>query len=316
MLGGLFGQPQLKAQIEALEKELADLKAKHAELETETERLRERAEREKNQRREAVAARQESQEEANRLKERITQLEGELERAREQEPAGHKVEYRHRERLSQRKLETVLERLSSYRTAREGALTATVHDEIPKEVTQVLGERAVLAQDAAPCLLVADDMGILSLALRPPVLAKMDPVWDDRFNLEPEWFQPTCRFALVLARANLFAAGIYQEREQLEFKGFQPKVGRRHSKGGFSQGRFERIREEQIADHVKHCRETLQEFLGDVQRLYLVGQREIIDALAKDHEPEASASVDATGAPRPALDEAFEAFWTTEMRVL
>lgn len=316
MLDGLFGRPQLKARVEELEAELAALQAKLTELETEAERLRERSEREKSQRREAVAARQQAQEQANKLKERITQLEGDLERAQDQTPQENDVGYRRRERLSERRLAAVQQRLGSFRTGREGALTATVHDTIPQEVTDVLGERTVLVQDAAPCLVLADDAGIISLALRPPLVPKMDPVWDEQFLLEPEWFEPTGRFAMVLVRANLFAAGIYEGREQLSFKGFQPKVDRRHSKGGFSQGRFERIREEQIADHVRRCREILQDFLGDVQQLYLVGQREIIDALAKDREPEATMNVDATGAPRQALDEAFQSFWTTELRVL
>lgn len=292
------------------------LESQIAELEKEAERKSKEAQRDKEKRREAVTARQDAQEEANRLKDRITQLESDLNRLRESDSEGHDVAYRRRETLSDRRLAALLERLRSLHAPPEGALTATVQDEVPRVVSDLLGDRSVLVADAAPCIVVADDSGIVSLALCPPVLPTIEPTWSDRFTLDPQWFEPEGRFVLVFMRANLFAAGIYEGREQISFKGFQPKVGRRHSKGGFSQGRFERIREEQIADHVKRCREALKEFMGDERRLYLVGQREMIDALADDFHPEATATVDATGAPREALEDAFQTFWTTELRVL
>lgn len=312
----MLGRAQLKQRIEALETEVAELREQRAELEKEAERLRERAQRDQAKRREAVTARQDAQEQTNRLQERIAQLEGELERLGDRDPDERDVSYRHRERLSERRLAVVLDRLRSLRAGPEGALTAAVHDEVPPEVAEVLGPRAVLAKDAAPCIVVADDAGLVSVALRPPLPPALEPTWGERFILDPEWFEPNGRFLLALVRSDLFAAGVYDAHEQVTFKGFTHRVGRHHTKGGFSQGRFERGRDERIADHFKSCREALAQLRGEAKKIYLVGQREALEAMARDFEPDASVSVDATGAPREALEDAFRSFWTTELRVL
>jgi len=286
----------------------ADLKAEIERLEEENERLRRRYEAESDRRAEATTARQEAERRINRLEDRIAGLEGELERSDEELD----LEYRRRERLRGRRLSAVLDRLESFRADGEGALTATVRGTPPDPVAETLDERAALAADAAPCLVCLDDAGLVSAALSPPLVPDVAPTWDDRFRLEREWFLPTGRYVLALVRADLFALGVYEGERRREFRGFESDVKGDHSKGGFSQARFERIRDEQIDDHLDRVREALAEHADE--RLYLVGQREAVDAVAGDAD--ATAAVDATGTPEPALEDAFRSFWTTELRVI
>ncbi|MFU8870153.1 Vms1/Ankzf1 family peptidyl-tRNA hydrolase, partial [Natronococcus sp.] len=243
--------------------------------------------------------------------------EGELERV-EADDGGPTV--RRRVDLRGARLEDVLERLRSLRTAPEGALTASLEDELPgavrEDLEDVLGERVALLEDAAPCLCCVDDAGLVSVALDSPVGPDLEPTWNDRFDLEREWFLPTGRHALALVRADLFALGTYKDDERVDYRGFESDVKGNHSKGGFSQARFERIRDDQIDDHLERCREVLAD--RDVERLYVVGQRGVVDALVEEGglEPAATAAVDATGDPKPALEDAYRSFWTTTLTVI
>ena len=316
----------------------AELKDRIDELEDEVERLENRYEAEAERRAEASTARQEAEEQVNRLEDRIAQLEGELDRVGEDETG---LEFRRREELRGGRLEAILDRLRSVRTDAEGALTAVLEDGDDVRdglggdlagLEDVLDDRVALLEDAAPCLCCVDDAGLVSVALEPPVLpadGDLDSGWDDRFHLEREWFLPAGRYALALVRTDLFALGIYEGDERVDYRGFESDVKGSHSKGGFSQARFERIRNEQIDDHLDRCRDALAERVGataggtgdgaePIDRLFLVGQRGVVDALVdeSDLEPDATAAVDATGDPKPALEDARHSFWTTELVVL
>jgi peptide subunit release factor 1 (eRF1) len=125
--------------------------------------------------------------------------------------------------------------------------------------------------------------------------------------VDPEWFLPQGRFAFALVRSDLFALGVYDGRERISLEGFTSDVKADHSKGGFSQKRFERIRDGQIRDHLDRCHETLAG--ADAPRRYVVGE----GTLLGEFDADATATVDATGEPEEALDRAFRDFWTTRL---
>jgi len=280
-----------------------------SELETareEKERLQERLAGEERRRAEAVTARQEAQQEVNELEDRIAQLEGTVERLRDDET---ELAYRDTRRLGRRETRKVVDRLRSVAAPPDAALTAVVDDHTPQAVRETFGGRSALVDRAAPCVAVADDHGIVSAALRPPVLPEPGVTWDSGFAIDPEQFLPTGRFALALVRSDLFALGVYQGEERVSFEGFESQVKGDHSKGGFSQDRFERRRDEQIDDHIDAAEAALAEV--DVDRLFLTGDRGAIDVLEVDAT--ATAAVDASGKPEAALDDAFEDFWTTTL---
>ncbi|ELZ06244.1 hypothetical protein C482_00440 [Natrialba chahannaoensis JCM 10990] len=353
MLDELLGRASLKERIDELEEERDNLEARY---EAESER-----------RADAATARQEAEAEVNRLEDRIAQLEGELERLEDDDAATTGLEYTRQETLRGGRLEEVLDRLESVRTEPEGALTAVVSGEddlrstgqrerhgpqFDSDLAAVLGERTVLVDEAAPCLLCVDDAGLVSVVLEPPVLpaefgsgaggrnstrnsnsnnnanastsaattGDFESGWRDHFALEREWFLPTGRSVLALVRTDLFAVGIYDGDERVAYRGFESEVKGSHSKGGFSQARFERIRDGQIDDHLDDCRDALADILADEPnaRLFLTGQRGVIETLAEESqfEPDATAAVDATGDPKDALEDAYGSFWTTELSML
>ncbi|PSP36642.1 hypothetical protein BRC63_08125 [Halobacteriales archaeon QH_10_70_21] len=288
MLDDLLGRTELKERI--------------AELEAERERLQAQLDAERERRSDAARARQDAEERVNRLEDRIADLEGQLEHTDKTAD----LSFRHRETARGRRLEAILSRLETVGGDPESVLTAYV-DGVPDEVRDLLGDRAALVSRAAPCLVCADDAGLLAAALRPPIEPAPFIEWSDGPELDRAWLQPTGRYALALVRSDTFAVGVYEGDERVGFEGFTSDVKSDHSKGGFSQARFERLRDEQIAAHVERCEDALAEV--DADRLYVTGDRRLVE----EFDADATAAVDATGDPEAALDDAYDDFWTVRI---
>ena len=283
----------------------ASLKDELADLREERDRLQAQLDAEQERRRTAVRDRQEAEERVNRLEDRIADLEGQL--GGDDDEAARS--FRGRDRVRGERLEEILGRLRSVRTIEEGALTVAVGNRLPADVRAPFEPVAALVDRAAPCLAVTDDAGVVTVALEPPLLPEPFVGWGDRFRLEDEWFLPRGSFALALVRSDVFAYGAYEGDERVDFEGFESDVKSAHSKGGFSQGRFERRRDEQIDSHLNRVQAILDE--RNPQRLILVGERTVLDDFEADTV--ATVPVDATGEPEAALDDAFRSFWTTTL---
>ncbi|WP_135823871.1 Vms1/Ankzf1 family peptidyl-tRNA hydrolase [Halorussus ruber] len=288
----------------------AELKDRIADLEEEKRHLERQLEAEEERRAEAATARQEAEQRVNRLEDRIAELEDRVERTESDEAD---LEFRGVETVRGDRLAELLSRLDSVETDPEGALTAMVPDDagLPAEVESAFGDHATLVSRARPCLAVTDDAGLVSAALAPPVEPDPFARWADGFDLDREWFLPTGEFALALVRSDVFALGVYDETERVSFEGFESDVNSDHSKGGFSQGRFERRRDAQIDEHLEKCEETIEEMVGEdgPDRLFVVGQRTLLGEF--EERAEVTSAVDATGEPKEALDDAFREFWAT-----
>jgi peptide subunit release factor 1 (eRF1) len=291
MLDDLLGRTDLKEQVAALEGE--------------RDALQDRLAAEQDRRADAVRARQEAQERANRLDDRIADLEGKVDAG----TTAVDLSFRHRETVRGGRRDAVLARIESVEAEPETVLTAVVHDDVPVDVSELLGDRAALLDRAAPCVVCADDAGLLAVALRPPITPDRCIEWSDRPVLDRAWFRPTGRYALALVRSDVFAVGVYEAGERVDFEGFTSDVKGDHSKGGFSQARFERLRDEQIAGHVDRCRESLADV--DAGRLYVTGDRRLVGEFEADADE--TAAVDATGDPEAALADAHDDFWTVRL---
>ncbi len=289
MLDDLLGRTELKERIEDLTEQRDSLEAR---FEAESER-----------RADAVSAKQAAEERINRLEDRIADLEGQLETEADDPGIG----FRREETLRPQRVDSVLSRLNSYTGDPESVLTAYVDGSIPDELRELLGDRATLVSRASPCLVCTDDAGMLAVALRPPIAPDPFHEWAATPTVERSWFRPTGRFALALVRSDTFAVGVYEDDERVSVEGFESDVKSDHSKGGFSQSRFERIRDDQIDAHVEKCHAALDGL--EVDRLYVVGDRRLIG----EFDADVSAAVDATGKPKAALSDAIDDFWSVRL---
>jgi peptide subunit release factor 1 (eRF1) len=297
MLDDLLGRTELKARIESLEEEKTHLERQ---LEAEQER-----------RADAVTERQEAERRVNRLEDRITELEDRVERLRSE---GSEATFGREQSVRGHRLEEVLSRLESIETGPEGLLTAYVRDghDLPAAVREGFGDRSPLVSRAAPCLAVTDDAGLVGACLSVPVPPAPFAEWGDRARIDRSWFRPSGSYTLALVRSDLFAMGTYEEGDRTAFHGFDSDLTSQHSKGGFSQARFERLRDEEIADHLDRCRVALEE--RETDRLYLVGERSVLGRLSAGAD--VVTTVDATGDPEAALRDAHGKFWSVQVRTL
>jgi len=297
MLDDLLGKTELK-------EEIATLKEENSHLES-------RLEKESQRRKSAVTERQEAQRRANKLEDRIEQLEDRVKRLQSDDPG---LRFSREIALRGTRLTEVLNRIESFETEPEGALTTYVGDgtNLPRELRESLGERAALVSRAAPCLALTDDAGVLSVCIRPPVTPDSFVEWGSQFTLDRNWLEPRGEYTLALVRSDLFAMGTYDGTDRTAFHGFDSQLKSQHSKGGFSQARFERLRDEQIDDHLKRCQAALAE--RETDRLYVVGERSVLGEFMA--MADGTATVDATGKPEPALADAWRDFWTTRLYVL
>lgn len=283
MIDELLGRAELKDRIEALREERDSFEAQ---LEAEQER-----------RAEAASERQAAERRVNRLEDRVTELEDRVERAESAADDDRSESFARVHLLDEGERGVVLDRLRSVESAPETLLTAMV-EEPGDEVREAFGSLAPLVARAAPCLALTDDHGLLRAVLDPPFPPDPFVEWGDRFRLEPSWFEPPARHAVALVRADLFALGIYADGERVEFRSFTADIEENHSKGGFSQARYGRRRDEQIAGHLDDAREALA---GLDVPLVLTGGRESLDALSPDVSVRSRTTVDASGTPEDAL---------------
>jgi hypothetical protein len=300
----LLGRAELKRRIEELEDERDSFEARY---EAASER-----------RADAVAARQEAEERVNRLEDRIADLEGQLDRARENGDDAD-LRFRRTEALRGGRVREVLSRLRSLETESEGVLTAAVADgrHLPDPVERAFGDRAPLVGRAAPCVAVADDAGVVSAALVPPIQPDPFASWGESVAVDEGWFLPTGPYAVALVRADTFAYAAFdgETGDRVAFEGVETDVMNSHSKGGFSQARFERLRDQQVDDHLDRAREVIAG--RDPDTLYLVGESTVLDDLPDVRDRAAAVrAVDARGDPDEAVAEAVRAFWTTRLYVV
>ena len=291
----------------------AELKARIAELEDEIHHLQRQLEAESERRADAVSDRQAAERTINRLEDRITELEDRVARSERDDESTRGP--RGGETLGGGRLTAVCERLRSIDGGPEGALTAVVPDDgaLPESVADVAGDTAAAIRNAAPIVYYTDDAGVVSAGLRPPIVPEPFVAWDETFRVDPAWVRPVGRLVFGVVRADRCAVGVYDDGSRIAFEGFESDVKSDHSKGGFSQGRFERIRDQQIEEHLEKSASTLESLIDeyDPERVVLTGGHEAVGELAAlaDH----TARTDAGGPPEAALEDAFRDFWTTRL---
>ena len=313
MLDELLGRAELKERIE--------------ELAEEKRHLERRAAAEEERRSEAARKRQEADAEINRLEDKVEGLEERVERLSTTDD--REVSVRGTEALRGARLDEVLVRLSSVETGPEGALTAMVGDEVPDPVVDVLGDRAALVRRAAPCLVCVDDAGVVAAALAPPTPPAPFVEWGAGFRINRSWFAPVEPAWVGLVRSDLFALGVYDGETVRLVDDVESDVQASHSKGGFSQARFERRRDQQIDEHLDRARAAIEAHLdgggsaggaasadepAPDADVILLGEGTVLGRVTD--LADRTAAVDATGDPEDALRSAVRDFWTVRLSLV
>ena len=264
---------ELKAKLREKEKEIGNLEDRIEQLEEEKNSWQERFEAEKERRSELSRKKQEAEEERNRLMERLEENNERSEENREDSLTTDNSEFQD---LDFSEAVEALEKIKSVNSPRKDL--ATIYS--PGKLSDVSSLKTLKNSVSSERFSVLQNQSSF-VAFSDPVLGvfvlKMKPFFNDldktenSFEVEKllQFLKEKKHWCLVSAGET----GIYREEnggfEQVER--ITNRVDREHSKGGFSQGRFERKRDEQIEQH----KEQIQEKLEAYSNVYLVGDKKL-----------------------------------------
>ena len=264
---------KLKAKLEEKEKEIDNLENRIEQLEEEKNSWQERFEAEKERRSELARKKQEAEEERNRLMERLEENSERSEESQEDNLTTDNPEFQD---LDFSEAVNALEKIKSVNSPDRDL--ATIYS--PGELNEVSSLKTLKNSVSSERFSVLQNQSSF-VAFSDPVLGvfvlKMKPFFDDLVKTENsfevgkllQFLKKKKHWCLVSAGET----GIYREEngsfEQVER--ITNRVDREHSKGGFSQGRFERKRDEQIEQH----KEQIQEKLEAYSNVYLIGDKRL-----------------------------------------
>ncbi|MFB6292288.1 MAG: Vms1/Ankzf1 family peptidyl-tRNA hydrolase [Candidatus Nanohaloarchaea archaeon] len=256
---------------ELLENELEELRE-------EKQRLEERFEAEKERRSKLSREKQEAQEELNRLRDRVRSLEAEN---GDEEEADDSRGFRD---ISVEEARSLLEKLSTVESPEEDLLTIYSPGEF-ESLDDLKGLKNALPQQRYGLVSGREgfaafmDDTVFSIVLRTRPF--FEPGWSLSDSFSPgrllDFLDSEKTWVLVSAgetRVFRESSGRSEEVESVK-----TRVDSKHSSGGFSQGRFERKRDEQVEEHLEQVEEVLEEY----DDIYLLGDRSLCKQLRGEY---------------------------------
>ncbi|AFV23203.1 hypothetical protein Mpsy_0994 [Methanolobus psychrophilus R15] len=271
LFGRYTGKEKLEEEIDRLHSHIVELRL---DISTLQRRMDKSAENEKK----AVAAKQVAEENLNIAEVRVRTLEHELEIQKETCPS--QAAYRLVETLSPRKAQDYMHSLSSLRSPSADLLTIYVpafhslSDEPYRGIPegQIDPESLELIQkieSSNGCVLFYDPDHLVNELVIPPFPVE-NAVWQagDSFNVTPlsMLLEGEEAALVIVAHAGESLAGYSRDSRTFDsYEIIRSNVKSKHSKGGFSQRRFERLRDEEVVHHAEKVRSALVKILESLE---------------------------------------------------
>lgn len=273
--------PWRSNELEKRQKEIEELEQKISELKEGKNSWKNRFKSEKERRKKLSRKKQEAEEELNKVKDKLRNKESGDQKLEEQ--VSDNLEF---EEITLVKATSLLEKLDSLESNDRDLVTVYSPEGID-ELEDIRGlKNSITSGQFSKIRDLEGFVAFLDEDIGNTVL-KMSPFFNSNFVLEEffdiadllDFFHSEKYWVIVSAgETKVFREenGDYEEVESVK-----SRVDRDHSKGGFSQGRFERKREEQIDDHLKQVEEVLDRF--DEDSLYLLGEKSLCKDLPGEY---------------------------------
>jgi len=308
MLDNLLGKTQLKERIQ--------------ELGEEVDSLEERLESAERKRKNAVTEKQDADRRVNELETKVEELQDKLEREKEDEEA--KLDFRLAEAVRGRHLESVLSVLRTAEARGEDLTTVRVApgDRHPNEFepeTDALF-RDIESKTGVVCF--GDEAAVLRVALAPPVRIKETEVsHGPTFDPPEDAFDLGGTHAVAVVRSDEYAGGVYADGDRVALSSKSTDIKSKHSKGGFSQGSFERARDEEVKKHVRDSADEFESVVArhEVDRAFVAGESRIADTFADElsmRVPVSTRSTDARGSGEELLRRGYRTVESARLYVV
>ncbi len=166
---------------------------------------------------------------------------------------------------ARRELDMLLQRLMACRSPKEDLLVACYPGPVPEDAgLPPQAEKAAIAIKSQRGRIILYYPQLFMLLLIPPFPVQESASWEgSNFTLDPILEASETPVLVVSAHAGDTFLGVAMSREGFEVLEFvESQVKEKHSKGGWSQKRFERLREEDIKNHVDAVLQKLSGLLA------------------------------------------------------
>jgi hypothetical protein len=284
---------------EDLENEINRLQSHIVELELDVRTANIRYEKSIDSEKKAVAAKQEAEEKLNAMEVKLKTLEHEVERERTDVPAS--ISFTYNEQFSKQRSENFLSSLSTisyndpslvtlYVAADESPASIKEYDLLTERVdSETLALAEKVESNTGFVLFYSPDHMINELLVPPLPLKRSSWIVDNNFEISPisELLEKDAAICVLVAHAGESFTGFSLDSQDFDsFQMIKTSVKAKHAKGGFSQRRFERLRDEDIAHHIDKVRLALKdlfsEFGGSIDYMILAGDLPLAKEIALD----------------------------------
>lgn len=275
---------------------IESLQARITQLEEENKKLLLQLEKKSEKTKRTIATKQEVDRELNEARQRISSLENEVQRLKEE--SSGELNFHFSESLSRNKLENVLFLLESLQSKTSTLITIYLaRDDILKNIIsdiedQIESSALYLIEkidSQTGKVIFYDTIGIVKLVVIPvfPV-SHSEYSLDRRFNIEPLKNSLISDKVLVInAHAGETFIGILEQDTFVEHDIVRSSVMGKHSKGGWSQKHFQSLVEEDIrhhADKVRAALGTIIEKHKDIQYVIAGGEGKLIRMILEGYD--------------------------------
>jgi peptide subunit release factor 1 (eRF1) len=276
--------------------EINALKAEITRLEEENRKLLLRLEKRDEKAKKTVATKQEVDRELNEARQKVSSLESEIQKLKK-ETTGE-LKFRFSENLSRNRFEDILSLLGSLQSRTSTLITIYLaKDDALKDIA-----KDVVSRIESPDLYLIEKIdsmtgkvifydtdSIIKLVVVPAFpVTRSDYSLDRRFNTEPLKKSLAGEKALVVnAHAGETFIGIIEADTFVEHEVIRSSVMGKHSKGGWSQKRFQGLVEEDIKHHADKVREALLPMVGrhkDIRYVIAGGEGRLVKMVTEGYE--------------------------------
>lgn len=318
MFDNLFGSGETKEKVRDLEKKLEEKSARLEDLKEKVENMESDLEKERNRAKEAITKKQRVDKELKDTKQKIQTLKDKLSKLKDEEQ---------KERIFKRVIDfsrqealVFLDELKSFKTERNSLKTYYFSDPEDVELDEV-ARAAKNIDSETGYVSFQDKLGLFSFILIPPFPVEKNFFREDQFHVEQieEILESDFKVLFLSFHAGKSCAGLMSGPEINDFKIIRSSVKNKHSKGGFSQGRFERGREEQIHDHIGDILDYLEDLDYDLDFIVLDGNDRIIGEIISDlpfDSPVISRNLGIGEISESNSEEFAEKIWSTRIYIM
>ena len=264
---------------ERLEQEKEELETQIQDSKEEIKKLENMLESEKDRRSKLSREKQEAEKKVNQLQDKLETLQTQENKASNEESSENLFTD-----ISFENSRSALEKLKQIESPDEDLITVyspgklsehsqltDIRNSIPEDVLKPLNQKKGLI------IFYSEDLGVFCFKITSFYSEKFD--LKERFVVRPliDFLEAEKVFAFV-SRGDTRI--MREKRGNLELvEHVKDRVNRKHGKGGFSQGRFERKRDEQIQSHIENVESELQK----LENVYLLGDEALCSELSGEH---------------------------------